>query len=403
MHRPAQRRDSLRQRVYDRRAREEARARRVYGTVSITRRTLALFAALVMVGAIATVTQVASAGRNRGNFVGSVNECAITADQLDVQVEDAGNGVRHYHFRRWGWHHRGGGHDHRRGDRGGNDQEPTAQPTPPEGCDEENPTTEPTEPGTDPTEDPGTEPTEDPGAEPTEDPGTDPGTDPGEDPGEDPGTDPGTDPGEDPGEEPQEPPAGPLTPPNPDLDLLGRTCENSALPIHTGFQEAPACVETAMGEVAPADKNVSLLITSAPTEVESGEDFAIQVSTRNLIRNRFLGAAAGGYYRETSVLTEDGLTQGHFHCGVYRLDDPTVAPEPNIDPNFFAAVEDSAGGAEPDVVEISISGTLDDGTTRLQPGLHRLMCWAGDPTHRVPLMQFARHPIAADVVRINVT
>ena len=96
------------------------------------------------------------------------------------------------------------------------------------------------------------------------------------------------------------------------------------LPAHTGFQSAkPQCVSTAMGEIAAEDQLPSLLITGAPAVVRVGQDFQLKVSTRNLVRDRFLGAAAGGYYLESSFL-QDGtdLQRGHFHtaCRNPRVD-----------------------------------------------------------------------------------
>ena len=57
-----------------------------------------------------------------------------------------------------------------------------------------------------------------------------------------------------------------------------------------------------MGEVAAENKLPSLLITDAPRVVGSNQAFKLKVSTRNLVRDRFLGAAAGGYYLESSFL-----------------------------------------------------------------------------------------------------
>ena len=76
--------------------------------------------------------------------------------------------------------------------------------------------------------------------------------------------------------------------------MLARDCSKSNLPPHTGFQVAPACVSTAFGEVADQDRDPSLLITDAPDTVAANTAFTLKVSTRNLIRDRFLGAAAGG-------------------------------------------------------------------------------------------------------------
>ena len=68
-----------------------------------------------------------------------------------------------------------------------------------------------------------------------------------------------------------------------------------------------------MGEIAAEDKLPSLLITDSPRLVGVNQPFKLEVSTRNLVRDRFLGAAAGGYYLESSFLNGQGLQRGHFH------------------------------------------------------------------------------------------
>ena len=75
---------------------------------------------------------------------------------------------------------------------------------------------------------------------------------------------------------------------------------------HTGFQSGDAqCVSTAMGEVAAENQLPSLLITGrAAVRAGRNEPFKLKVSTRNLVRDRFLGAAAGGYYLESSFLNK---------------------------------------------------------------------------------------------------
>jgi hypothetical protein len=179
------------------------------------------------------------------------------------------------------------------------------------------------------------------------------------------------------------------------LDVLGRDCSESKLQPHDGFQLAPRCVSTAFGEVASEDKSPSLLITDSPRSVRAKEKFTISVSTRNLVRDRFLGAAAGGYYLESSFLNEDGLQRGHFHTACRMLDSTDEAPEPAPAPEFFLATQDNGGGADPDTVEIAVSGIEEQGT---------LQCavWAGDGSHRLPMMQRANQTPAYDVVRINV-
>ncbi|MGI5237827.1 Pecanex-like protein 1 [Dactylosporangium sp. CA-139066] len=180
------------------------------------------------------------------------------------------------------------------------------------------------------------------------------------------------------------------------LDTLGNDCSQSKLLAHDGFQNAPRCVSTAFGEVSSQDKNPTLLITQAPQRVRVGQTFTIQVSTRNLVRDRFLGAAAGGYYLESAFLTADGLTRGHFHTACRMLASTRVAPDPSVAPAFFVATEDKGGGAQPDVVTINITGMPTAGTAQCA-------AWAGDGSHRIPMMQKANETPAFDAVRITVT
>ena len=76
-----------------------------------------------------------------------------------------------------------------------------------------------------------------------------------------------------------------------------------------------------------AANNPSLLITRAPRSVAPNTPFSITVSTRNLIRDRFLAAGKGGYYVESSVL-QNGLVRGHFHTACRMLSSTRVAPDP---------------------------------------------------------------------------
>jgi hypothetical protein len=183
--------------------------------------------------------------------------------------------------------------------------------------------------------------------------------------------------------------------PNNGLQILGNNCDNSQLAPHTGFQDAPRCVATAFGEVTTAAKNPSLLITQAPRQVGVNQAFTIKVSTRNLVRDRFLGAAAGGYYLESAFLTADGLTRGHFHTACRMLPNTTEAPAPDAAPAFFVATEDGGGSATPDTVTINVTGLPQAGTAQCAS-------WAGDGSHRIPMMQFAKETPAFDAVRITV-
>ena len=196
------------------------------------------------------------------------------------------------------------------------------------------------------------------------------------------------------------PPAGE----NNGLDVLARSCDpnnpnlqldGKPLPAHTGFQEAPACVSTAFGAVPDQAKDASLLITDSPRFVRANTAFTIKVSTRNLVRDRFLGAAAGGYYLESSVLTADGIQRGHFHTACRMLSSLRAAPAPDPVPAFFVATQDNAGGATPDTVTVNVTGL----PTR---GIAQCAVWAGDGSHRIPMMERANQTPAFDAVRILV-
>jgi hypothetical protein len=180
------------------------------------------------------------------------------------------------------------------------------------------------------------------------------------------------------------------------LDVLATNCDNSKLQPHTGFQEGNRCVKTQFGEVSAADKNPSLLITDFPAQgVGVGQAFTLKVSTRNLVRDRFLGAAAGGYYLESSLLNGQGLTRGHFHTACRVLQNTNEAPDPAPKPAFFVATEDGAGGATPDTIEINVPGINEAGTVQCAS-------WAGDGSHRIPMMERANQTPAFDAVRFEV-
>jgi hypothetical protein len=178
------------------------------------------------------------------------------------------------------------------------------------------------------------------------------------------------------------------------LDVLATTCADSNLAPHTGFQEGNKCVSTEFGEVAAAANDPTLLITEAPRQVGVNQAFSLKVSTRNLIRDRFLGAAAGGYYVESSVL-KDGLVRGHFHTACRVLANTNEAPPSDPVPDFFVATEDSKGSATPDVVTINVPGIKKAGTVQCAS-------WAGDGSHRIPMMERANQTPAFDSVRIQV-
>jgi hypothetical protein len=125
------------------------------------------------------------------------------------------------------------------------------------------------------------------------------------------------------------------------------------------------------------------------------QPFEIQVSTRNLVRDRFLAAAQGGYYKESSFLNGEGLVRGHFHTACRMLESRDAAPDPAPVPAFFVATEDGGGGRDPDVVTVRVPGLP-------QAGLAQCASWAGDGSHRVPMMQRANQTPAFDVVRVRV-
>ncbi|MFY1669413.1 Pecanex-like protein 1 [Plantactinospora sp. WMMB334] len=176
---------------------------------------------------------------------------------------------------------------------------------------------------------------------------------------------------------------------------LGADCSGSELETHDGFQNGERCVGTAFGEVGAPEKNPTLLITQAPNSVRVNQQFTLRVSTRNLVRDRFLPAGQGGYYKESSFLNEDELVRGHFHSACRMLDSTRSAPDPAPAPAFFVATEDSQGGAEPDTVVVTVPGLTQRGTAQCA-------VWAGDGSHRIPMMARANQVPAFDAVRITV-
>jgi hypothetical protein len=181
------------------------------------------------------------------------------------------------------------------------------------------------------------------------------------------------------------------------LNILADKCGDggSKLTLHDGFQKPNRCVDTEMGEVGSAAKNPSLLITDFPNQVKPNQAFQIRVSTRNLIRDRFLAAAQGGYYVEMSKLNAQGLVRGHFHTACRMLDGTDSAPDPAPVPAFFVATEDNGGSAKPDEIVINVPGLPERGTAQCSS-------WAGDGSHRIPMMERANQTPAFDAVRITV-
>ncbi|MFI6236688.1 hypothetical protein ACIBD9_24270 [Micromonospora sp. NPDC050784] len=185
------------------------------------------------------------------------------------------------------------------------------------------------------------------------------------------------------------------TEPGAGLGVLANDCDESRLQPHDGFQNGNRCVSTEFGEVGAAANNPSLLITQFPEQVGQNQPFTLRVSTRNLIRDRFLAAGQGGYYVESSLLNDQGLVRGHFHTACRMLDSLTAPPEPQEVPAFFVATEDGRGGAQPDEVTIQIPGLPESGTAQCS-------VWAGDGSHRLPMMERANQTPAFDSVRIDV-
>jgi hypothetical protein len=72
------------------------------------------------------------------------------------------------------------------------------------------------------------------------------------------------------------------------------------------------------------------------------------------------------------------------------------APDPSVAVAFFVATEDKSGGAKPDTITINVTGMP-------QAGLAQCVSWAGDGSHRIPMMQLAKEIPALDAVRFQVT
>jgi hypothetical protein len=179
------------------------------------------------------------------------------------------------------------------------------------------------------------------------------------------------------------------------LEVLANNCDNSNLEPHDGFQNGNRCVSTAFGEVGSRDRNPTLLITERPDQVGVNEPFSYQVSTRNLVRDRFLAAGDGGYYLESSLLNQEGLTRGHFHSACRILANENEAPASDPVPEFFVATEDGGGGGQPDQVRIEVAGLP-------TAGVYQCSSWAGDGSHRIPMMEAANQTPAFDSFRLRV-
>lgn len=182
----------------------------------------------------------------------------------------------------------------------------------------------------------------------------------------------------------------------PPLDIESTSCDESRKQRHDGFQaDAERCVATDHGEVGPLAKNPTALIVDFPEDgVRANTPFTLVISTRNIIRDRFLGAAAGGYYAEMDTLAANGLAHGHAHISCNILANENEAPAPNRS-QFFVALEDRAGSETPDRITINVTGLPTAGTARCA-------IWLGANSHRLPMMAFANSTPGFDTVRFPV-
>ena len=179
------------------------------------------------------------------------------------------------------------------------------------------------------------------------------------------------------------------------LEVLATDCSKSTLAPHTGFQDGNRCVSTAIGEVGELAKNPTALIVEFPEDgVTVNTPFTVTISTQNIIRDRFLGAAAGGYYLETALLNAQGFARGHAHFGCRVLSNTDAAPDPTRS-DFFVAIEDKAGSDTPDKITVNVSGLP-------RKGIANCALWLGDNTHKIPSMQFANEIPGIDAVRFEV-
>ena len=182
----------------------------------------------------------------------------------------------------------------------------------------------------------------------------------------------------------------------PPLEVLATDCKDSRLQAHTGFQDGNRCVSTAIGEVSELAKNPTAMIVEFPEDgVRVNTPFTVTISTRNIIRDRFLAAGAGGYYAETALLNAQGFARGHAHFGCRVLNNTNEAPAP-VRSDFFVAIEDSAGSAAPDKITVNVTGLP-------RAGIANCALWLGDNTHKTPSMQFANEQPGFDVVRFEVS
>src|SRR6266545_4343420 len=170
---------------------------------------------------------------------------------------------------------------------------------------------------------------------------------------------------------------------------LSKDCGDSPLTVNDGFQKGNTCVAVDSGEVS--DKTPAVLITRAPRRVASGVDFQISISSRNVVRDRFLAAATGGYYAERSVLNPQGIQRGHSHVWVQDIGSGRTAPDADAAPlDFFKAVEDNGDGD----FTLTITG--------LTAGNKKLCVNDADGSHRTAMTKAAKLAMPYDCVRLFV-
>src|SRR6266508_1633752 len=171
---------------------------------------------------------------------------------------------------------------------------------------------------------------------------------------------------------------------------LSKDCGDSPLTVNDGFQKGNTCVAVDSGEVS--DKTPAVLITDAPEEVAAGQDFQVAISSKNVVRDRFLAAATGGYYAERSVLNPNGVQRGHSHVWVQDIGDGQSAPNADAAPlDFFKAVEDNGDGD----FTLTITG--------LTAGNKKLCVNDADGSHRTAMTKAAKLAMPYDCVRLTVT
>ena len=180
------------------------------------------------------------------------------------------------------------------------------------------------------------------------------------------------------------------------LDVLGRTtARKSKLQGARRLPELPPRVrEHGDGRGRAREQAAVAADHRLAAVVGSTRPFKLKVSTRNLVRDRFLGAAAG------RLLPGELVPQRRRACSAGTSTPPAGCsrrparrPTPAA-PEFFVATEDGGGGARPDSVTINVPGMPQDA------GILQCTSWAGDGSHRTPMMTKANETPAIDSVRI---